>query len=190
MKTVTVKIPVGERQFWVAFLSILLSVFFVAALTYGATTIDTNSVGVGTSTPGAAVGVKGAGIFEGFVHADYFFSTSTNNSTFGGALTVTEAATSTFTGGITAGTGGLTSTGGFRVDTGEAYFDEFVGIGTTSPSSFLDVGAGSATSTVVVRGGGSVGGEIILKDSSGNGCTVINAEDGVLNATAITCPTP
>ncbi|MEK7654392.1 MAG: hypothetical protein AAB345_03925 [Patescibacteria group bacterium] len=57
-------------------ISIILAVSVAQAVTY----IDTDSVGIATATPGAALGVKGAGIFDGFVSADYFTSTSTHAS--------------------------------------------------------------------------------------------------------------
>jgi len=232
MNTINIKIKVPEKSFWAYAMAIGLSVFMVAAMVHGATTIDTGSVGIATSTPGAALGVKGAAIIEGFIHADYFYSTSTSDSTFGGALNVTEAATSTFTGGITAGTGGLASTGGLRVDVGMAIFDETievdgnaatstfaggllvdtdtlvvdfnndrVGIGTTTPGSSLVVGSGSATTTLFLAGGASVGAEIILKSSDGSGCISIIADRNgndvgavamsvttLLTASVVACP--
>ncbi|MEK9185776.1 MAG: hypothetical protein AAB863_03305, partial [Patescibacteria group bacterium] len=49
--------------------------------------IDKNGmVGIGTSTPGAQLSVKGPGLFEGFVSADYFTSTSTNTSWLMGSM--------------------------------------------------------------------------------------------------------
>ncbi|TSC82535.1 MAG: hypothetical protein G01um101419_541 [Parcubacteria group bacterium Gr01-1014_19] len=52
----------------------------VAGVAQAVTYVDADSVGIATSSPGAALGVKGAGIFEGFVSADYFVSTSTHAS--------------------------------------------------------------------------------------------------------------
>lgn len=71
---------ISKRYFFTSAVSVLLSVFMVAVVAYGASTMDTASVGAGTSTPGAAVGATGAGIFDGFVSANYFTSTSTGTS--------------------------------------------------------------------------------------------------------------
>lgn len=207
---ITVKIPVPSRQFWVAAVSILLSVFMVGVVAYSASTIDTSSVGAGTSTPGVALGVKGAAIIEGFIHADYFYSTSTSNSTFGGAISVTEAATSTFSDGVTVDVSGLEIVaGGLRVNAGEVIIDEYitvdgaaatstftgglnvdsntlvvdfdnnrVGIGTSTPGSDLVIGSGTATTTLFLAGGASVGSEIILKSSDGEACISITVNRG------------
>ena len=45
---------------------------------FGSLSLD--QLGLSSTTPGAMLGVNGSGIFEGFVHADYFTSTSTNSS--------------------------------------------------------------------------------------------------------------
>lgn len=77
----------SKRDYFAVFASILLSVFMVAVVTYGATiTISSGGVGSGTSTPGSAIGSKGAGIFEGFVSANYFTSTSSLDSWLMGNL--------------------------------------------------------------------------------------------------------
>ena len=226
MKTINIQVTLPGRNFWVGVVAVFLSVFMVSMAVYGASMMNTSSVGAGTSTPNYAVGAKGAGVFEGFVAANYFTSTSsldswlmgglglgtttvsnalnadgslavhgsaiigdtltvstikstsTTDVIFGGAIQEREAATSTFIGGITAGTGGLTSTGGLRVDTGQAYFDEFVGVGTTSPTSSLTVGVGTASTTVYVSGGPAVGSELILKSSNGEGCVAITVRRG------------
>ena len=72
---------ISKRYFLATAVSSLLSIFMVAVVAYGATmTISSTGLGSGTSTPGAAVGAAGAGIFEGFVSANYFTSTSSNTS--------------------------------------------------------------------------------------------------------------
>ena len=43
-------------------------------------------MGIGSTTPGAQMGIKGGVLSEGFVSADYFTSTSTNTNWFNGAL--------------------------------------------------------------------------------------------------------
>jgi hypothetical protein len=64
-----------------------------------------------------------------------------------------------------------------------------VGIGTTSPSTKLDVFNSSATSSVYIYSGGTnLGGRLILEDFDGAGCTELSSLDGVLTAKEITCP--
>lgn len=152
MNTFIVKIPVPNRQFWIAAVSVLLSVFFVAAVVYGATTIDTGSVGIATSTPGAELGVTGAGLVEGMLTVSHLKATSTTDSIFEGALQVRESATSTFTGGVS--TAGLSTTGGLRVDTGAAIFDENIVVDGTASSTFA--------------GGITIDTESFIVDSSSN----------------------
>ncbi|TSC89632.1 MAG: hypothetical protein G01um10143_122 [Parcubacteria group bacterium Gr01-1014_3] len=69
-----------QRQIITFVASVVLSLALVSMMAFGATYIDVDSVGIATDTPGAALGVKGAGIFEGFVSAQYYTSTSTTNS--------------------------------------------------------------------------------------------------------------
>ena len=125
------RLNINIKDLSAVFTSILLSVFMVAVVAYGASVIDTASVGSGTSTPGVAVGVKGAGLFEGFVHADYFKSTSTNPSWLLGRIglgTTTPSSTVNNDGGITVEGGGL--------------FGDFV------MSSYLTATSSTATSTI------------------------------------------
>ncbi len=64
----------------------------------------TGNVGIGSTTPGTALGVNGAGVFTGAVTGLYFNATSTTaTSTFGAAITVGAGqGTSTFAGGLSA----------------------------------------------------------------------------------------
>ncbi|MBI2453953.1 MAG: hypothetical protein HYV54_00010 [Parcubacteria group bacterium] len=69
----------SKQQFFSLAVSVLLSVFMVAVVAYGATiTISNRGVGSGTSTPGAALGVSGAAIVEDFVWSSAFIATSTS----------------------------------------------------------------------------------------------------------------
>ncbi len=77
---------------------------------------DGGAVGIGTSTPGTALGVTGAGVFTGQVTGTAFSATSTT-------------ATSTFLGGLVSDTDSLV------VD----YSSGNVGIGDTSPENKLNV---------------------------------------------------
>ncbi len=76
----------NKKQVLSVAVSVAVSMFAVALIASATTYIDTASVAVATDTPGAAVSVKGAAIFEGFVRADYFTSTSTGNSWLFGNL--------------------------------------------------------------------------------------------------------
>ena len=149
------RLNINIKDLSAVFTSILLSVFMVAVVAYGASVIDTASVGSGTSTPGVAAGVKGAGLFEGFVHADYFKSTSTNPSWISANL----------------GLGGTTTPGAALDVQGAGIFEGFVhadyfkststnpswllgriGLGTTTPSSTVNNDGG-----ITVEGGGLFG---------------------------------
>ncbi len=69
----------SKQQFFSLAVSVLLSVFMVAVVAYGATiTISNRGVGSGTSTPGAALGVSGAALVDDFVWANAFIATSTS----------------------------------------------------------------------------------------------------------------
>lgn len=215
---------------------------FVAADYFTSTSTGTSWLqgpfGLGTTTPGAKAGVKGAGLFEGFVSADYFTSTSTNTSwllggnfglgtsTPGAKLGVRGAAlvdgflladyfTATSSGSVFAGWGdGATSTtygvgiGGFGSVKGNWNIDatstasSFIAtstltVGSTTPNMTFGgsdvpfvVSVANASTTIFIAGGAEVGGAIILKDSDGQGCTMITVNDGVINSGDVTCPSP
>ena len=83
-------------------------------------------LGIGTTSPGAGLAVNATStILSGpayvldHLRTSYIIATSTQNNTFGGALDITEAATSTFTGGLSVGTGGLLSTTGITLTAGD-----------------------------------------------------------------------
>ena len=241
-------------------------------MAFGATYIDVDSVGIATATPGAALGVKGAALVDGFVWADYIVATSTSvasgvgtsspgaefgigggllveggitgsylrasstvASSFGGSLgvgssspaattlgvigtlLVNNTASSTFLGGLyVRDVGGITTqsgitvtggdiessgklvitssatssiTGAFTVDTTTLVVDaggNGVGVATSSfpgitgdVSATLSVGAGTASTTLFLSGGPTVGSSIILRSSNGTDCVLIvaNAAD-------------
>ncbi len=60
-----------------------------------------------------------------------------------------------------------------------------VGIGIISPKETLHI---QSTSNATVYINGSGGGKIILKDSSGTGCTMITTLNGAISPTPIACP--
>ena len=77
----------SKRHFFTSAVSVLLSVFMVAVVAYGASTMDTASVGAGTSTPGAALGVKGAALIEGQLWIENIIATSTSLASGYGTIT-------------------------------------------------------------------------------------------------------
>ena len=81
-------------------------------------------LGIGTTSPGAGLAVSATSTILGgpayildHLRTSYIISTSTTNNSFGGALDVTEAATSTFTGGVA--TAGLSSSAGLVLSAGD-----------------------------------------------------------------------
>ncbi|MDP3800092.1 MAG: hypothetical protein Q8Q90_01580 [bacterium] len=99
----------SKRYFLATVVSSLLSVFTVAVVAYGATmTISSTGLGSGTSTPGAAVAAQGAGIFDGFVSANYFTATSSITSWVMGQVGI-----GTTTPGYQLGVDGAALFGGF-----------------------------------------------------------------------------
>ena len=99
-------------------------------LAVGSTTNQTlfayGAHGIGTSSPGGGLAVSAtSSIFGGpayildHLRTSFLIATSTQNNSFGGALDVTEAATSTWTGGLSVGTGGLLSSTGITLSGGD-----------------------------------------------------------------------
>ncbi len=118
------------------------------------------NLGIGTTTPGSRIGVKGtfnAGsvVAEGSLKSSYLVATSTT-------------ATSTIGFGLTAG--GTSNT--LVIDAG----GNGVGVGTTTLPAVNDitmkmaVGDGTATTSVYISGGASAGSSIILKSADGRAC--------------------
>ena len=198
----------SKRHFFTSAVSVLLSVFTVAVVAYGASVMDTASVGSGTSTPGAALSAKGEAIIEGFASVGYIFSTSTwHSSGFGTASPGTEfdvAGSALFDGVITASNYVATSTTAtstiktsLDVATSSLQVSSYSGqvvVGATTTLPNADVAntqavdpaltvtgvgaAASATGTLYVAGGAGNGGQIILKSSEGTHCISIIATGG------------
>ena len=64
-----------------------------------------------------------------------------------------------------------------------------VGIGTSSPSSLVDIYDSTATSTMFIYSGGAgLGGRIIVEDNGGTACTEIWTDAGNIRSGVITCP--
>lgn len=181
-----------KRQVFTFAVSVVLSVLLVASISFGTTYVDTDSVGIATDTPGAALAVKGAAVIEGFINFDYLHSTSTNNSTFGGALDVEENATSTFVGGMNFGTSSLiidNNSGRAAIGTTSVTDSDHVATTLSVDPALTISGLGSAnnaTGTLYIAGEGANGGQIILKGSNGLGsrCVSIAAATGALDVGA------
>ncbi|MFY9493258.1 MAG: hypothetical protein WAP55_02180 [Minisyncoccia bacterium] len=140
------KIINNKQRFFVSFAAVFLSVFMVAVVTYGATTINTSSVAVATTTPGAALAVKGEAIVEGFVHADYFKSTSTNPSWTMGRFGI---GTTTVSSDVN-NDGGLAVAGGAII--GDFIYTSYITATSTTATSSVRYGFGIASSSLLVDG--------------------------------------
>ena len=165
----------SKQQFFSLAVSVLLSVFMVAVVTYGATmTISNTGLGSGTSTPGAALGVQGAAIIDGFTWTSAIVATSTSQhsgiGTTSPGLEFSVEGNVLVDGFVWAGSLVATSTSmasGFGTTTpgadfsvvGNALFDG----GLTA--SFLNATSTTATSTT--RFGMNVGTTTVLDGNSG-----------------------
>lgn len=175
---------VSKRYFFAAALSVLLSVFTVAVVAYGATmTISSGGLGSGTSTPGAAIGAKGGAVIEDFVYMSYFTATSTT-------------ATSTVRFGLDVATSSFKVSGNSgQVTIGTTTVPDADVANTMAVDPALTVsGVGSAynaTGTLYVAGGGATGGQIIIKSSDGTHCVSLIATAGAnaLDASALSAAT-
>lgn len=164
----------GKQKFLASFIAVFLSVFAVAVIAYGSSTMDTASVGVGTSTPGAALGVKGGAVISDFVYSSSLTATTTltltsvtatSSTRFGFTIASSSFNVSGVSGAVTIGT----STGPADADVANTH--------AVDPALTVS-GVGSAlnaTGTVYIAGGGSNGGQIILKSSDGTHCVSILA---------------
>lgn len=179
----------SKQQFFASTVAVLLSVLTVAVVAYGASIIDTASVGSGTTTPGAALGVKGAIIAEDFVWGNAFIGTSTSQASglgttspgaefavsggglFEGGLTVSFLrATSSVISSVGSNFGAGTSTPGAGLGVkGAAIIEDFVHAGafrsTSTDTSWIMGGSfGLGTTTpgakLAVRGSGLFDGTV------------------------------
>ncbi|MDP3764772.1 MAG: tail fiber domain-containing protein [bacterium] len=142
------------------------------------------NVGIGTTTPGGTLGIEGAGIFDSFVSANYFTSTSTNSSwifgNFGIGTTTPGVAFDTkgdgsFKGGLyiqaTTTTSSLiaTSTLEIRGASGNdlVVTDGNTGIGTSTPGNLFSVhGNVNIQNNLVVEGDSVFNGNIKFKKNA------------------------
>ena len=192
-----------KHQAFSVIASVVLTLLVVYFTVHGVTYIDTDSVGIATATPGAALSVKGEAIVEGFLSIDYLFSTSTSHASgFGTSSPGAEfgvAGAGLFDGILTASalyatTTNATSTleGGLNLATSSMIVDNYSGrmaIGTTSvPDADIVAGqatdpgltisglgsAQNATGTLYITGEGATGGAILLKSGDGQGSRCIS----------------
>ncbi|GEM_PF-3066389 len=147
-------------------LSVVLSFLFISMIASAVTYINTASVGIGTSTPGAALGVKGGALVDGFLRADYIWATSTTASSIGGNLGLA----STTPGAMLAVKGLALVDGGVWADYVVATSTSIaMGFGTSTPGAEFSVDGGAlfgggvtvsylkSTSTVTSSFGGNLG---------------------------------
>ena len=135
------------KQFVAVALAVLLSTLVVALVAQGTTYVDTDSVGVASATPGTALDVKGAAIFQGFVSADYYTSTSTNSSWFFGNFGI----------GTTTPGARLSVRGGADIADALTVEDNlktsyFTATSTTATSTLNSFGASLASTTITIDG--------------------------------------
>jgi hypothetical protein len=137
----------SRRDLFAVFASVFMCVFMVGVISYGATiTISSGGVGSGTSTMGAAIAAHGAGIFEGFVSADYFTSTSTNVSWIMGKLGI---GTTTPSDNLNKD-GGLAVAGGAII--GDSIYTSYLTATSTTATSTMRFGLDVATTSLSVYG--------------------------------------
>ncbi len=110
-------------------------------LALGGSTSGGTGLGIGTSSPGAALGVKGAGIFDGFLSANYFTSTSSLTSWIMGQMGI-----GTTTPGAQMGVRGSGLFDGFvsadyftSTSSNTSWLMGSLGIGTTTPGTQLAI---------------------------------------------------
>jgi len=145
------------------------------------------NLGLGTTTPGAKLGIRGGVVVDDFVYMSSLTATSTTATStvmFGMALATTT---------IIDGNTGRLAVGTTTVSQGSvtnALGDP--GVTVTGAGSMMN-----ATGTIYLAGGGANGGQIFIKSSNGTGrCIVITATDlgaalgtaGVLTTKTAACP--
>ena len=118
---------------------------------YGALGIGTTSPGGGLAVNATSTILSGPAYILDHLRTSYLIATSTENSTFGGALDVTEGASSTFSGGIYAD--GLSSSQGLVVSTGDALFEGVIKVSSTGTSTNAGTEAVNSTTGTSTNAG-------------------------------------
>ncbi|HEY4477440.1 MAG TPA: helix-turn-helix domain-containing protein, partial [Candidatus Paceibacterota bacterium] len=107
-------------------------------------TTVTDIVGIGTTSPVRSLGVEGDAIITGSLKTGPFTSTST--------ITALGSATSTFTGGLSVGTGGLASTNGLTLTGGVINSS---GTGTSTFTGGISLNHLTTTKALTINGAGT-----------------------------------
>lgn len=136
-----------KKQLVSIVLSVVLSFLLVSMIASAVTYIDTDSVGIATDTPGAALGVKGGVLVDGFVRADYLWATSTTASHIGGNLGLASATP-----------GAMLAVKGLAIVDGGVWADYIVA---TSTSVAMGFGTSTPGTEFAVDGLGYFGGGLI-----------------------------
>lgn len=185
----------SRRDLFAVFASVFLCVFMVGVITYGASVMDTDSIGVGTSTPGAGLYVSGG--MTSFFAGDAYIYGQTNMSYF---VATSTTATSTTRFGLTLASTTIVDGYSGRWAIGTSTVPGGGAAGTLSLDPGLTVtGVGNtagATGTIYIAGGGNTGGQIIIKSASGDGCGIVVFDDDggtvgtavALSAKIVECP--
>ena len=134
------------KQFVAVALAVLLSTLVVALVAQGTTYVDTDSVGVATSSPGDALGVKGGAVIEGYVSAGYYTSTSTASSWVFGNFGI-----GTTTPGVKLAVKDVIDTG-FLTAEDSVKTSYFVATSTTATSTLSRYGSSLASTTITIDG--------------------------------------
>ena len=161
-------------------------------------------LGIGTTSPGGGLAVNatstilsGPAYILDHLRTSFLIATSTQNSSFGGALDVTEEASSTFSGGIYAD--GLSSSQGLVISTGDALFAGVIKVSSTGTSTNLGTfqvnagGTGTSTISNLLASGNIFSGKSVVSNGNASttldsgtttqafSCTAANFQIGLLN---------
>lgn len=200
------------KQVIAVILSVLLSTLVVALIANGVTYIDTDSVGVATSAPGGALGVKGAAFVEDFLSLSNLQATSsvgigTNTPAvalgvdgqafisgllIANSIEATSTATNIFEGDLDVREQATSSfTGGLNIATSTVIIDQVTGrmaIGTSTFSDADVAGTQAVDPALTIEGAGSADtatGTLYLAGGGGNGGQLILKSSNGLNCISI-----
>lgn|SRR3990167_3279738 len=143
-------------------------------------------LGISTSSPWGSVAIEqiasGDELLPAFVISDTGTATPSfvvlNGNGYVGVGTNTPG--SVFSVGDNMYVAATTTTGGLLA-TSSVQIEGSLAIGTNTPSVLVDIGSGVGTSTAVIRGGPSTGGELIIASSDGSACILLVATRGAID---------
>lgn len=127
-----------------------------------------------------------------FPNSDLSAKTITANTTFTSTGAATFSGTATFSDDVTMDTDGLfldASTDRLGIGTTTPAYPLVFDLGLTGTTTIASSQAGTSTSLFIYSFVSGEGGQIILEDNDGAGCTVISALNGTLITYTETCPT-